>query len=135
MLTRTTSTVSNRRTSSLTLHLRRKTSGIPQTAQSPLAYIHRKLRFPVEIVEIIIGFALSSGPRDSNISVISLSRTSKVFREITLRLYYREIIVDSRALFVKICFILAAESARCGTDAFNWVRWALHEFLDAYIWL
>lgn len=128
MLTRTTSTVISPRTSSLTLHLRRrKTSGIPQASQSPPVCIYPKPRLPVEVVEIIIGFVLTSGPRDSNLSVISLSRTSKSVREITLRLYYREVIVDSRGLFGKICFILSAESERCGTNAYNWVRCALRE--------
>ncbi|KXN87680.1 hypothetical protein AN958_08317 [Leucoagaricus sp. SymC.cos] len=125
MLTRTTSATSavlSRRTSSLTLRVRGQTS----SRQHKLGYPSVQPRLPVEITEAIFAFVLLSCPcPESKFSIIHpFTQASKSFREIALRLYFRDIVIDSRALFVKVWDHLSTENNvfRYGSDSFSWVR-------------
>jgi len=120
MLTRTASTVLARRTGSLTLRVRGRNS---TNTQSKVTFIGPRL--PYEIIEIIVGFVLltSSCSESRFFALHSFTRASKMLREIFLRLYFRDIMVDTWELFTKIWNYLSTENEIFGgSDSFCWVR-------------
>lgn len=120
MLTRTASTVLARRTGSLTLRVRGRNS---TNTQSKVTFIGPRL--PYEIIEIIVGFVLltSSCSESRFLALHSFTRASKMLREIFLRLYFRDIMVDTWELFTKIWNYLSTENEIFGgSDSFCWVR-------------
>ncbi|KAF9448940.1 hypothetical protein P691DRAFT_813368 [Macrolepiota fuliginosa MF-IS2] len=118
MLTRTNSAVAARRTGSLTLRVRGKPPGSQHRFQPIGPY------FPLEIVEAIIGFVLSSLPNHTSfLAIIAFAQTSRALREIALRQYCRDVIVNSRVMFVKLWNFLSAENDIFrGIDKFIWVK-------------
>jgi len=119
MLTRTASTILARRTSSLTLRVRGRYS----TDAQPKNYIGPRL--PYEIIETVVGFVLPAYPCSESrfFALHSLIRASKMLREISLRLYFRNIVVDNWELFTKVWDYLSIQNEIFGgSNSFSWVR-------------
>ncbi|KAF5362530.1 hypothetical protein D9756_002655 [Leucocoprinus leucothites] len=121
MLTRTTSAVLPRGRNSLTLRVRGRSIG----TQSKFKIGSLKPRFPLEIIETIVGFVLllHPFPKSGFLAIRSFTQGSKMLREISLRLYFRDVLLDDRALFVKVWDYLSTENAVFGgSNSFGWVR-------------
>lgn len=133
MLSRTTSTVLSRRTSSLTIRVRGKAPD-PQKRLTTTAP-----RFPPEITEMIIKLVLLSYPcSDFRFSaIISIIHASKALREITLGLYFRDVIIESRTQLFELWESLSVEKEVFGmSGSFAWVKLAFFppgSYFDAYI--
>lgn len=128
MLSRANSTVLTRRTSSLALRIRGKAPVPKQQCFTSIAP-----RFPLEIIERIIELMQSAHPcLDSCLPAIAaIIKTSKAFREIALRICFRDVVVDSRSHFLGVWNSLTIEKEVFRVDgSFNWVKlvfWARSE--------
>jgi hypothetical protein len=130
MLSRTNSIVLTRRTNSLTLRIRGKDSVHEQQCFIPIAP-----RFPPEIIENIIELMHSAHPcLESRRAIASIIQTSKAFRQIALRLCFRDVVVDSRSHFLEVWDSLTREKEMFGVDgSFHWVKLVFSVPLYAHI--
>lgn len=120
---RANSIVLTSRTSSLTLRIRGQAPVPPQQnciVVSP--------RVPLEVIERIIELVQSAclcqlDAPPSRSAIGSIIQASKALREIAMRVYFRDVVVDSPSHFLELWTSLAIEKEVFGmVRSFNWVK-------------